>query len=288
MTSKTPLNLAELHAALGNSARQYEDLQRLRVASGNRVDAMRRDGVPEVFILPVIEAMARIEEGEKALDTQMSRLMRQHPMGQWITQTKGLSHRHFAALFGATGPLDAFSTVSKLWKYVGMSVDQGSAPRRRKGERAMWSPRGRVICHLIGEAIVKTGEVIARCGEYTTHSWSEEVCQRCGVVRGSAEAKQGEVLDVSKYRAAYNRKREEYFTRSRLGPSNCPMGQEHRTSEKEGKGVLQCVKLDEETGRETSAHLHAAAMRYAVKELLKDAWCEWRRVIPADSLTAET
>lgn len=78
-----------------------------------------------------------------------------------------------------------------------------------------------------------------------------------------------------KYRAAYDRKKGKYLTRERFGESGCPMGQVHRNK---AGGVLQCVKQGE--AGETSAHLHAAAMRYAVKELLKDMWVEWRRVVP--------
>jgi len=70
----------------------------------------------------------------------------------------------------------------------------------------------------------------------------------------------------------YASKKAEYLARPRLGESGCPMGQVHK--DKGGK-TLQCVKVNGEG--ETSAHLHNAAMRYAVKMLIKDMWIEWQR-----------
>lgn len=69
-----------------------------------------------------------------------------------------------------------------------------------------YSPQGRVVCHQLGEAIVKVGH--------------------------------------GKYRAAYDSK-----------------------------------KLYYEAGRPdwTQAHRHNAAMRYAIKDLVKDLWEEWHR-----------
>jgi hypothetical protein len=51
------------------------------------------------------------------------------------------------------------------------------------------------------------------------------------------------------------------------------MGQVHKDK---GNKVLACVKVNGD-GAETSAHLHNAAMRVAVKEMLKDMWVEWHR-----------
>jgi len=81
-------------------------------------------------------------------------------------------------------------------------------------------------------------------------------------------------LGRGRYREMYDSKKAEYLARPRLGDSGCPMmGQVHK--DKTGK-VLACVKPGE-NGNETSAHLHNAAMRVAVKELLKDMWVEWHR-----------
>ena len=68
------------------------------------------------------------------------------------------------------------------------------------------------------------------------------------------------------YRVAYDAKYAEYLARPRTGPSECPFGQVHGT----GKPV-KCPP---------TGHVHNAAMRYAVKCLLRDMWVEWRHVVP--------
>lgn len=66
-----------------------------------------------------------------------------------------------------------------------------------------------------------------------------------------------------RYRLAYDRKKTEYLARPRLGPSACPFGQTHTNR----KGVILTCGL---------MHAHVAAMRYAVKTLLRDLWVAWR------------
>jgi hypothetical protein len=68
-----------------------------------------------------------------------------------------------------------------------------------------------------------------------------------------------------RYRKAYDRKKAEYLARPRLGPSACPFGQTHSTRKGE---ILTCGLM----------HAHVAAMRYAVKLLLRDVWVAWRKL----------
>lgn len=203
--------LALLHSLMGHYARQLWDIQKVRLALGNRIAAMDRDGVPEVHQSVLGEQMLTMEKAERALNLHLARLARKHPMRSWIDQAPGIGLPGFARLMGITGSLDRFPNVAKLWAYLGMHVVAGEAPKRRKGEKANWSPQGRVLCHQLGDSIVKLG-------------------------RG-------------KYREAYDRKKADY----------------------------EQNRLDW-----TQARRHNAAMRYAVKELLKDMWLEWRRRVARD------
>lgn len=202
--------LADLHAYLGHYARQLWDIQKLRIQVGNRVKAMERDGLPEHWIAPLREQADALEKLESAIDRQLGRLAKQHFMADWITAQRGIGLPGFARLMGITGTLDRFPNVAKLWAYLGMHVVEGVAPKRHKGELANWSPQGRVLCHQIGDAIVKIGA-------------------------------------GGPYREAYDAKKAYY---------------------------------EVERPDWTQARRHNAAMRYAVKELLKAMWCEWRRSGP--------
>jgi hypothetical protein len=218
--------LALLHALIGHYARQLWDVQRTRIAVSHRVGAMQRDGLAEQWRLPLIAATSDLATIEHAIDLQLTRLARQHFLSSWIQETPGIGLRGFARLLGVTGSLDRFATVSKLWAYLGMHVDDGMAPRHRRGQRANWSAQGRVVCHQIATSIVRVG-------------------------RG-------------RYREAYDRKKAEYLARPRRGPSACPFSQTHTTR----KGELVACGL---------MHAHRAAMRYAVKLLVRDLWVAWRR-----------
>lgn len=194
---------------------------------------MQRDGLAEPWRLPLVTARNDLAATEHAIDRQLTRLARQHFLSGWIQDAPGIGLPGFARLLAVTGPLDRFATVARLWAYLGMHVDNGVAPRRRRGQKAPWSAQGRVVCHQLGVAIVR-------------------------VRRG-------------RYREAYDRKKLEYLTRPRVGPSKCPFGQAHTNRKGD---VLTCGLM----------HAHVAARRYAVKLLLRDLWAAWR-VMPGGSAT---
>lgn len=245
-------DLERLHALLGHYARQLWDLQKQRVAAGNRVAAMERDGLGD-HTGPARAIVDGYEAQERAIDRELTKLAKKHPLADWIAEQRGIGLPGFARLLGVTGDISRFATVSKLWKYLGLHVVDGHAPKREKGvawthtDCTYWhlatckpdcttdhhpncapgvpgtaySPQGRVVCHQLGEAIVKVG------GD-------------------------------GPYRRAYDDKKRYY-----------------------------------EAGRPdwTQARRHNAAMRYAVKELVKNLWIEWhtrRGQCPTDtrSLTA--
>jgi hypothetical protein len=225
MPTSSAAEQALLHALIGHYARQLWGVQKTRIALSQRVGATQRDGLAIQWQLPLVTATTDLAATEHAIDLQLTRLARQHFLSGWIEEAPGIGLGGFARLLGVTGPLDRFATVSKLWAYLGMHVDDGAAPRLRCGERVRWSARGRMVCHQIATSIVR-------------------------VHRG-------------RYRAAYDRKKVEYLARPRLGPSACPFGQTHTTRKGE---ILTCGLM----------HAHVAAMRYAVKLLLRDLWVAWR------------
>jgi len=217
--------LALLHTLLGHYARQLWDVQEARVAMTQRVGAMQRDGLADHWRLPLAAATAELAATEHAIDLQLVRLARQHFLSEWVLSAPGIGLRGFARLLAVTGSLDRFATVSRLWAYLGMHVVDGTAPRRRRGQRANWSAQGRVVCRQLAASIVR-------------------------VRRGP-------------YREAYDRKKAEYLARPRSGASACPFGQTHTNRKRE---TVACGLN----------HAHSAAMRYAVKLLLRDLWNAWR------------
>jgi hypothetical protein len=270
------MSLDDLHFLLGHYARQLFDAQKQRIMAGNRVAAMERDGLG-AYAEPAKAVVAEYEAIERGINRELTRYAKQHFMRSWIEDQRGIDLPGFARLLGVTGNIDRFPTVSKLWKYLGLHVVDGHAPRREKGvawthtDCQFWhlrackpecrtdhhpscipngvgtayAPQGQVVCHQLGESISKAK-------------------------RKAAPEKNGP------YQLAYIEKRRYYLQdRERSGPSMCPAGQTHK-SKKTGR-IISCVKpsKDPEDDGETSAHVHQMAMRFAVKELIRNLWREW-------------
>lgn len=229
-----PIADAELHWQIDGVGRTFLDIQQVRVGINNRFKAAERDGALAPGIDVALEGMEAIE---KQLDKELTRLLRQHFMKDWIqNECKGVGLPLIGRLLGVIGPLDRYATVSKLWKYCGLAVyEDGTTQKKKAGEKINYSPMARVVCHRIGDGFKRVGQ-------------------------------------GGKYRTLYEQKKAEYLERPRFGESNCPMGRIHKS---DGK-IVQCVKEDEE-GKITSGHLDTAAMRYAVKCFLRDFWEEWHR-----------
>lgn len=53
---------------------------------------------------------------------------------------------------------ERFDTVSKLWSYSGLSVVQGEAVRRKKGEQVRYSPFLKTLMWKVGDCLVKSNK----------------------------------------------------------------------------------------------------------------------------------
>lgn len=56
--------------------------------------------------------------------------------------------------------IDRFPTVSSLWKYAGLHVVGGKAPKRKRGQKVNWNPKLRSLCWKIAKSFLMAG------GEY--------------------------------------------------------------------------------------------------------------------------
>lgn len=242
-------DLSNLHAQMDYVARSLWDVQKCRLMIGNRRARWSA--------APLGQLEDSLEQEERKLNRALASLAKEHPLADWVLSTRGIGLPGFARLMGLTGPLDRFSTPAKLWKFLGMAVVDGRAPQRRKGEA--WT---HTDCQ---------GGHMQTCPPTCTTDHHKQCLPG---VKGTAYSTQGRVVcfQIAKsfvkvggpYRAHYDRKKAEYLARGKPEPSGCPLGKHHRN---EHGQTIQCSK----------DHIDKAAMRYAVKVLLKDMWLEWRR-----------
>lgn len=147
---------------------------------------------PDVARLAALVDMLREVEHQAVL--QLNRQMRAHPLGPWCKAQVGLGEKQTARLLASIGDPywntlhDRPRTVSELWAYCGLHVlpagqfaigahlssasgDQTSDPgqvghdtptvfagvaaKRRKGQRANWSPDAKTRAYLIACSCIK-------------------------------------------------------------------------------------------------------------------------------------
>ena len=152
-----------------------DDLERVRIATANRIRALVEDkglrGSREHDQL--VALLAQLEGLEHAQALELRRAMRAHPLGPFVRRTIGMGEKQTARLLAAIGDpyvkpavIDADTGdvieperprrgPAELWAYCGLHVIEGRRPRRMRGERANWSNTAKMRALLCAESCVK-------------------------------------------------------------------------------------------------------------------------------------
>jgi hypothetical protein len=149
-------------ALLALTAATLDDLERTRIATQNRLRAMRDDqGLGDT---PEYQAIAGLYDGlvlaEHQAELTLKRALRKHPLHKWVKSTVGVGEKQAARLLAAVddptwnyrddrprrGP-------AEFWQYCGHGDPERS--RRRKGQRVEFSPAAKMRTHLIAESCIK-------------------------------------------------------------------------------------------------------------------------------------
>jgi len=160
----------------------YYDVQKLRVATELRVKqtrfsqcqnrhlvpmAVARDRCPicdapvtEVVVEPpeVLKAVLKdLESIEKNLYRDVESRVRSHQLYMhYLQYIDGVGPLISAYLITVLNP-SKFETVSRLWKYCGLHVEDGRAPRRVAGQPTSWNPVARTMVWKLGESFRMRG-----------------------------------------------------------------------------------------------------------------------------------
>jgi len=169
---------------LSKILRTYYDVQKLRVAVENRVKLTRFTLCPNGHLIPlksgerktcpicgepvkiisqepdpllteVSEKLVEIEKG--LLYAYLERDVSEDALWKaYLRKIKGIGPVLGDYLVRILNPA-RFDTVSKMWKYSGLHVVDGKAPRRTAGQKVDWSPFARTMAWKIGESFRKVG-----------------------------------------------------------------------------------------------------------------------------------
>jgi len=119
-------------------------IEKLRVASEIRQSHLARQGKQD----PETDELHRhLKDLEDFIDGRVSELIETHPAYPWFSRVKGIGGENIAKV---VAPIDIgrANTISALWKFAGLSVEEGVAPRRVKGSgKLSYNSQLRSMCY---------------------------------------------------------------------------------------------------------------------------------------------
>lgn len=236
-------------AILGAYVRTYYDIQRTRLAMGERIRAFKQgrmrgaDDEAQAVIISALEGLyAEYQEDEEKIQKDITKELRNFPLWvEWLGEVPGVGPIMGAVILTSYN-IEIATTVSKLWQFTGLNP----------GMVAGWKPDGK---DKDGKPKWKRTTEQIRADRKTAgfrcpfNSWLRS--KMIGVLAESFIRSQAD------YAVKY------YY------PLHVP---------KARRDELGCGRLDAEEGwkDKSEGHRSNAAKRYMVKMFLRDLYVAWR------------
>ncbi len=259
-----------------------DDLERVRIATENRVRSLRQvkglDGTDEeARLVELVDALAGLEH---QAELTLKRALRKHPLGPWVKATVGIGEKQGARLLAAIGD-PAWNHAedrprrgpAELWAYCGLHVinpgHTSSADHvNSAGDPSGQTPHDAQLCFAAGsghpgdqnacdiQTSIVSG-VAPKRARGTKANWNATAKMRAFLIAESC-IKQA----TSPYRAVYDEGRTKYA--AAVHPQPCAQ------CGPKGKPAQPGSPL-------SAGHQHARALRLVMKAILRDLWIEARR-----------
>ena len=231
-----------------------DDLEKVKIANENRLRTLTTDGehghgidINHHDIKRLADIVTALSAAEHQAVLNLQRVMRKHPLGPFVKNSKGIGEKQAARLLASIRDpywndlherprklrelyrfcgMDVVNTSAQYLDDSHLQVGTGVAPSKQRGERFHWSPDARMRLWLIASKCVMVGH-------------------------------------GGPYRAIYDEGRAKYADAvhttecKRCGPK--------------GKPALEGSPL-------SAAHQHARAIRLIAKAILRDLWIESKRI----------
>lgn len=214
MTDHTPIPMPSGLLMLGSET--LSDLEKVRIAMENRYRTLTRDvedsdgeirgfGLDETHpdVARAAGVLMLLRDVEDEQTKALQRLMKTHPLAEWVKNSKGVGEKQAARLIAATGDPYIAQRVLKtedgktlgvqtspralreFLAYCGLGIaDDGQARKRKKGERANWNASAKMRVWLIANSIVKTNGPLRDVYDEARAKYDEAThtvdCVRCG------------------------------------------------------------------------------------------------------------
>lgn len=133
------------------AATTLQFIQKARVAAQVRETHLEKNGKKCELTKEAIKKAATFEEW---LNEKIGDYVKAHPAYDWFSKVKGVGDLNIGKVLSLID-IERASMVSKLWRYAGFSVDQGSAERQQKGKKLHYNKMLKSMCWRLGKSLIR-------------------------------------------------------------------------------------------------------------------------------------
>ncbi len=151
MSKRNPILLSDPLSTLPALVDAALVIEKLRVATQVRRTHLARQGKKDTETDKLLGRLVSLEEYAEARVTE---LIEAHPAYYWFTRVKGVGNENIAKVVGLID-IEKAHTVSGLWKFAGWDVQNGAAPKRKKGKKLSYNSQLRVMTWRLGVSLLR-------------------------------------------------------------------------------------------------------------------------------------
>ncbi len=127
------------------------DIENVRISKQIRKSHLARDKRVDAHTDWLLEELQGLEE---RIDKRIAGLLEEHPAYPWFSQVKGVGPENIAKVIGFID-IEKAPTISSLWKYCGMHVVDGKAPKPQQGQKLEYNKTLRTMCWRLATSLMK-------------------------------------------------------------------------------------------------------------------------------------
>jgi len=128
-------------------------VEKLRIACQVRASHLKLQGRENEETDKLISLLVDVEG---YVDGQLARWIIGNPAYPWFSKVKGIGKENIGKVIGLVD-IERAPTISSLWKFAGYAVEEGLAPKRKKGELNNYNARLRTMCWRVGSSLMRAG-----------------------------------------------------------------------------------------------------------------------------------
>lgn len=133
--------------------KHFYRIQNHRIAFGNQIRALKE---VKLNINPLEEYFSTLHKVEKDMEKYIKDSLKDEVIWtDFLKKTKGIGGLLAAGLVNLVDIKKA-RHISSLWKFAGLDVVNGKAPRLTKGQKTTWNPLMRQLCWKIAKSFIMT------------------------------------------------------------------------------------------------------------------------------------